>query len=484
MPFSTIKIILVCVILGLGSGCKEFLTVPALDDLSRAELFASIRGADAAVVGLYGQLRSSYTFRLPLYADLQGNMVPLETGTASNGDFLGVQRGFVRMHARDLTADLDGTGMPDVYEEAYEILFQANDIINAIPELTEGPEDQQASLLAEARAMRAFVHFQLVQLFAQAPGFSPNGDHLGIVLIREVPGIFALPARNTVAEVYASIRLDLEAALADLNEDFSRRSDNRFWLTPAVVNGLLARVSAFQQDWMACRDFAAQAIELSSLALTPPDGYLEQWGEDGVKGEVLWELDLQRLLFDDSDVPANLPSRIIGAGAEEPLMQVAPALVDLYPADDLRRGLFVEDDEGRIHSGKWPVSERRVPNIPLLQLSDLYLLRAEANVELGSLEAGRADLRRIYERALPDGADLPVSQDSLRAAVRLERRRELAFEGHHFFDLTRWGADLVRENCRDIIPECTINYPDDHFVLPIPLDALFDNPNLEQNPGY
>jgi hypothetical protein len=159
-------------------------------------------------------------------------------------------------------------------------------------------------------------------------------------------------------------------------------------------------------------------------------------------------------------------------------------LIDLHATNDLRRHLIRSNLNGEMLSEKWTFDSVAIRNPIMLRLSEVYLLRAEANLEMGQLAEATADFLTIHRRAVPSGPGPPADQDGLRQEIRDERRRELAFEGHHFFDLNRWGADLVRLDCDNIVERCIVTYPDPKFILPLPFDATFRNPNLTQNPGY
>jgi hypothetical protein len=67
--------------------------------------------------------------------------------------------------------------------------------------------------------------------------------------------------------------------------------------------------------------------------------------------------------------------------------------------------------------------------------------------------------------------------------IKLERQRELCFEGHRFFDLARWGDDVVRSASTNSSMK-TLNYPDYRYVLPIPQVEMDANEAMEQNEGY
>ena len=97
----------------------------------------------------------------------------------------------------------------------------------------------------------------------------------------------------------------------------------------------------------------------------------------------------------------------------------------------------------------------------------------------------RQYIRAIVERAVgttkADAVQAAYSDANLIDLIRRERVKELCFEGHNFFDITRWKQDLVRErNTTSSVKR--IAYPSDLFVLPIPQTELFANDNMQPNP--
>ncbi|MEM9259270.1 MAG: RagB/SusD family nutrient uptake outer membrane protein, partial [Bacteroidota bacterium] len=305
------------------SGCKDFLTIAPQDELSRTEVFSSLRGADAAVVGLYNLLGDDdyYQTRFPIYADLAGNLAVLDNEqTISIGDISGELRlTFIQAHALTVTPAYLNSSLDNIYPAAYTLLYQANDIIRGLNDLQDGTETQRNSLRGEALAMRALAHFDLVRLFAQSPAFSADASHPGIVLMERLPEAADLPARATVAEVYTSIRADLEAAESLIDESQSRRSSASLWLTPTVVQGLLARVAAYERDWSAVVEWANRCLENDRFELSSTGTYVEGW-QSGTLGEVLWSLDLQRRVNEDASSGSFItsPALVCGSGNEDP----------------------------------------------------------------------------------------------------------------------------------------------------------------------
>jgi hypothetical protein len=120
-------------------------------------------------------------------------------------------------------------------------------------------------------------------------------------------------------------------------------------------------------------------------------------------------------------------------------------------------------------------------NIPVIRIAEVYLNRAEAMATPGSPvfdeTAALADLNRIATaRGL---ADFTLAGPDLYEEILRQRRIELAFEGHRFFDLKRLGRDIVKAPHYN-----TLSFTDIRVLAPIPTREVDGNRNLAQNPGY
>jgi len=140
--------------------------------------------------------------------------------------------------------------------------------------------------------------------------------------------------------------------------------------------------------------------------------------------------------------------------------------------------------------------------------AEILLNHAEACIALGEEAAARASLKLVRERAGMPGADVDnASGNALRDLCRYERRVEMAFEGHRYFDARRWMTAEVdfKENARGIEIVGTLQVPNDNstleytytvvdiqprdfpekmYFMPIPASEIRANGNLVQNPGY
>jgi hypothetical protein len=120
-------------------------------------------------------------------------------------------------------------------------------------------------------------------------------------------------------------------------------------------------------------------------------------------------------------------------------------------------------------------------NIPVIRVAEVILNRAEAFATPGSPvfneASALADLNRIItNRGLPA---VTLTGAALYEEIINQRRLELAFEGHRFFDLKRLGRDLVKAPHYNTVP-----FFDTRILAPLPQRELDGNKNLVQNPGY
>ena len=162
-----------------------------------------------------------------------------------------------------------------------------------------------------------------------------------------------------------------------------------------------------------------------------------------------------------------------------------PDLLSQYLPQDSRFENFISDTK----QGQTALFSRKyvgaigpfTDNVPLIRLSELYLIRAEARIRQGKLAEGLSDLNTIRARRFPAAFNSAVTTtDPAEAisAVFAERRLELFFEGHRFFDLKRTGQD-IRKGATG-----PIQYSDVRVLAPIPQAQVELNKLLVQNPGY
>ncbi|NJO86936.1 MAG: hypothetical protein HC821_02520 [Lewinella sp.] len=309
-------------LLTLSSSCQDFLTVEPDDELSRSETFSTLRGTNAAAIGLYTLLGESGLYRdlLLFYPELMGNAVPFLSPESDPDNQGAVSNTLIESFDFRNTPDYEDNNLANVYRTAYRVIYQANDIIENLPNLREGTPEVRNRIMAEALTVRALLHFEVLRLFAHAYHYSPEQRHPGIVLWRRVPGVEEQPARASVEEVYRALREDLEEALQlfGVGENLARSAEP-VWINRTVILGLLVRVSLYARDWAAAIAFADLALTAApNEVLSLAENYAQEWSDNRLS-ESIWQLDLSNL-----QAPTAIgPAAYLGAGNQEPRLRVS-----------------------------------------------------------------------------------------------------------------------------------------------------------------
>ena len=132
-------------------------------------------------------------------------------------------------------------------------------------------------------------------------------------------------------------------------------------------------------------------------------------------------------------------------------------------------------------------------DLKIFRASEMYLIRAEAAVDQGNLGLAADLIQDIRDARLGTTGTAPSfgSATEAYAAILDERRVELAYEGHRYFDLKRLGSRANRGVLKDPVDcafngACSLSADDYRFTLPLPIVEFNANPGLreQQNPGY
>lgn len=470
--------ILFLVFFGLASCEDDFLDRPPILEESRELVLQSFTGMNNATIGLYAEFYHSswYGAALPIVTDLKGDNA--KSSPISSGRY---QQNY------NWNQDPSQT-MAGLWFRAYRSITSASNVINAAPNVDLLPGQQEAwidHLVAEAKFIRALAHFDLVRVFAQPYTHQPNSLGVPVITITRI----GEPARNTVAEVYEQIEKDLTDAIGLFSDDANafynthrQGSTNlKGYASRNAARALLARVKLYKGEYTQAAEYATEIIN-AGYQLYTADNFMDAWGTNGAS-EIIFEV------F-GSTGNGNWPSwEEIGylyyPGGSYGDVCASNAHLSLYDPNDVRLGIF--EEPGSQPGYFWPTNKypgkndpnRRDNNIPVLRLSEMYLIRAEARLN-GAGGSAADDLNAIREKRGVAPINNPTMDD-----IFDERRRELAFEGHILFDYARLGRTLIREDEDNrLTGPTTISFPSHLWAMPIPIGEMEANPNMEQNPGY
>lgn len=476
MNIRTLYIVLAVVIFS-GFACKEsFLEVNPQQSVANEEALETIGDYESSITGVYNWLTD---------ADYYGRYFVLVPDVMADDVKQNSQANRAKEYA-EYVAFEEHFITQQMWETIYAGISSANAIINnPKPEgITANLDADYDQLLGEAYALRGLMYFDLVRVYGQHYGFTADASHLGVPIVLETDP-FSEPTRNTVAEVYAQVISDLTEGVSLMGN--STRNGNTSTLSAWAAKAILARVYLHQGDWSNAQSMANDVIENGPFALVDSAGYIAAWqSEAGYSSESIFETAMTETDNRGSDALGGMYNES-GYGDYLP----SNDWYSLLPAGDVRQGLVVVDsvltgDYAPFRLAKYPSSTGE-NNTVVVRLSEMYLIRAEA----AAMQGGAAnelialdDVNTIRLRALPTATPLVATGAALLTEIRQERRRELAFEGHRLWDLMRWEQDMVRTECTALPSACTVTYPNDRFVLPLPANEQDANPNITPNPGY
>ena len=405
-------------------------------------------------------------------------------------------------------------GHTNIYQSYYEVILGANAVIDYIPNVVD-TEDNINKVKAQAYALRGFYYFNLVNIFGKP--YNSDSTALGVPLKLQ-SGIEPSDdylKRKTVAEVYAQILSDLHTAEATYLElpESEQWSDNYRTSLP-MVQLMLSRTYLYMERWEEAARYAKMVMDDKRFRLVDlNDVQFEDLNTDGQYvrtylnmptykcSETIWPYGNVTDMFKWGYDYANTTSSISGQKMHA-YFQASESLLDSYLEWDLRLTHYIvkaPDGQG----SEMPMAFGKVNigttyYLPLtatgtfgrcLRLSEAYLNYAEAMAMLGGSgdDEATAALNTLLEKRFDPEDFEEVEFDSnsdLVQFVREERRRELCYEGHRWFDLRRWGMPAITHTWYDNESQSsdyTLQEGDPLYTIPIPDEALQSNSSLEQN---
>lgn len=377
----------------------------------------------------------------------------------------------------EITPDDEVSAMGYIWKNGYQVINNTNQIIGHIPQLKEQFPANVAELdnyCAMAYFLRAFMHFEMCQCFGQTYSFTPDASHPGIPVITKALSLSDKVARNTVAEVYAQVEMDIKTAQELFNAEYV---PSRYLPGPDACNALLARVYLYKGMWSEAEKCATKVI--AAVPLSPASDYVNMFCamREPSKNEIIYSLSGQRHGKGSS---YSLYYHI------EPKARPSSRVLSLLDEDDVRLSVVTVDGDAACLKFNVPdqSDNEAYSNIPLLRSSEMYLIRAEALAHLKQAGLAIKDIESLQSRAMGREVKLgSVSDEELSVLIEEERIRELCFEGHRLWDLARNHRRIERPADHSSTVS-TLDYPDYRFILPIPSVEIEANDRMTQNDGY
>ncbi len=456
-------------VISLSSCKKDFLDKNPVSQVGPDVAFADAAAAEKIMLGAYSGMYNDYH----IWDYMTNGDVKSDNAYAGGDNNANIDIDKFRPESTNGNVTRDWNGL-------YSNIKDANIVLNNVPNIQDPALDvnnRRNEMLGEASILRAYMYFNLVRLWGSVP----------LVLALPTKDEEFYPAKVSVDAIYTQIIKDLEFGVANA----PTTAPNKGIVTKGVANALLAKVYASKPspDWTKVQQYS-DAVIAGGYSLV--GNYDHLWdGAHENNTEAIWEFQ-----FDGwGGVHGNwMPGVIIGTGWKR-FNTPTNDLVAAYNAENdvIRRNSSVIfknvvsegwTDEYWSKTNYPYVNKYRIDdksNNYILRLADIILLKAEALNEQSA--GGWAQAKVLVDQIRGRVNLLPTTasnQASMRLAIENERRLELAFEGHRWFDLVRTNRAIPVMNAQKDGNGASLGYnvTPQKILFPIPQEEWERNPNV------
>jgi hypothetical protein len=464
----------------LGACSKDFLQLKPDSSTETGRTIRDLPGLRAAISGVYSLMQNENYY---------GRTMPLLPDLRSDNGFISVINSNRYRNQDQYIVTSNDVYTTDSWNQLFAVIANANMVISKgphislLPSVTDSIEAKQ--IVAEAYALRAQVFFDLSRMYSQPYNYTRDALHMGIpiVTITNVDAVQS-PSRSSMKDTYAQIITDLTTAIQQFQESKSTAfTTGRINIYSAKA--LLSRILLYKEDWVGAATLADQVIKSNKYLLMTNDKLVSDFKITG-NNETVFEVINTPIDNIGTDGLGNMFNQD-GYGD----ILASNNVYNIYAPGDVRRN-FLTKSKRAGNGGEDPANVISKYNdvttfsesIKVIRLAELYLIRAEARAHLGEAPGAQADLFVVAQRADRNALPVTVTGQALLDAILLERRKELAFEGHRLFDLIRTKRSFTKYLASD--KTIQVVWPSTKVILPIPQRELDANPNIrnQQNEGY
>ncbi len=432
--------------------CEKNIELEPVSSLDGSGGFKTKEDVTAALLGCYNSLQSAnyVGLRYWAFADMY----------ADNIAHVGTFPSFSQIFIKQILAD--NVEISNMWSNVYSGINRMNTVIEAAAAVDD-KSFNSAAAIGEARLLRAFQYFNLLRYFGGGEtGYNKSGG-LGVPIIVKPtlsPDDAKPVARSSEGDVWKLIGEDIDFAVQNLPNNVAAGRVNR-----RVAFALKARARLYKGEWAAAEAAADSVITKGGYSLLTGANYQNIFFQKG-NSEAIWEL-----VYDATNTSQAYffyyPTSLGGRNE----ISATASLRDASEATDVRKAVNYTSSPAA-KTLKFTRADGTDNNV-LVRLAELYLIRAEARARQDKLVESLADINVIRKRAgLLDA--VAVTEAGLIDAIEKERRIELAFEGHRWFDIRRYNklsSVGITQSFR--------------ALWPIPQREVLTTQNvITQNPGY
>lgn len=452
--------------------CKKLVEVDSPNtSITGTSVFDSDETSTAVLTAMYAKLSSTSNYNtkgfttISLFSGLSSDELTLYDGVTSIS--------YNAYYTNMLSIDNGGF---DYWNIIYPYIFTCNSAIKGLNESESLNSLVKQQLMGEAKFMRAFFYFYLVNFYGDVP-----------LALSEDYKINSVLTRAPKAQVYQQIISDLKDAqtlLANkyVSSDVKSSTTERVRPNKWAATALLARVYLYTGEWANAEDQTTAVINNTALYIlnTLDNAFLKN------NTEAIWQLQPVNIGWNTEDARIFILDE---AQADNKPVYLSRSLLNAFEINDNRRTNWVKDTIIGTVTYSYPYKYKSakqddpvIEYLMMLRLGEQYLIRAEARAQQNNISGAQSDLNKIRVRAgLPNTSSSDKS--SLLAALLHERQVELFTEFGN-----RW-LDIKRTNVIDVIMNISSPLKGGSWEqykqwYPIPLTEILRNPNLVQNVGY
>jgi len=356
---------------------------------------------------------------------------------------------------KDSNTDQATTEFPWV--SFYSVNFYLNQIINeGSKTMADSPEKSQ--ILAEAYALRAYLYFDMVNLYGKPYNSATASADRGVPISLEID-LEQVLKPSSVQEVYNQVHADMEKAEGLMVEE-KQPSGIHYRFSKVALKALQARTALYQGDWNKALNYSDQVLaikgDLSNLntATTAPNHYAS----------------VESILALDNAMNSSVQN----------LSFATPELISKYNnTTDKRFGLYFEKSGSKYKVIKGGSSDFRVS----FRTAEMYFIKSEALLKLNRLSEAKETLLKVLKnRYNPEGYAAvqtiinPMNSTDFMNYILDERFREFALEGQRWFDLRRAEQKKIIHIVNGA--EYILQQNDVRYTIEFPMSAKKNNPLL------
>ena len=358
------------------------------------------------------------------------------------------------------------------YERFYRAIFQANAVIADVMDADDDSSEPKEQILGEAYALRAYAHFDLVNLYGKAYDPATASTDRGVPLATYID-IEQKYRPTNVAAVYQQILEDIEKAEQSMSVEKQADATLNYRFSLNALFGFKARVMLYMRNWQTAYDAATSL--LPKYELVDFNGLTD-------KNTLPWKATSSEAIMALERPFSGGSGDLIGASI---LSDKILNLID--EATDNRRTYLREVnsyDENWVPTLMGYRPDRSSSDRVSIRIAEMYLIAAEAGSYLPSeLSNAKTYLLTLQAKRLkPEVMEAQrakieaMDAEALRAEIADERARELLMEGHRWMDLRRTTRPTITKTHNG--STYTLQSGDSRYTLPYPQSAINNNPDL------